>query len=297
VVAINILSMKFRTVAQITEAGEVAMGPLTVKQPLPTQRVERVDPFLLLHHFGPLEVEPGYDPLDLGPHPHRGFEPVTFLYQGGIRHRDSRGNTGHLEAGDVQWMTAGMGIIHSERASKVFREQGGTLEGIQFWVNLPKKDKMVQPRYQDIKAADIPRYTTADGLATVKVVAGQFGDLCGPALTHTPIQAWQLSLRVGGALELPLPAEHEALLYVLHGDVKLNNNWNYTDGKMLVFRQDGEGIQLTGLAEDSELLLLSGEPLREPVAQWGPYVMNTQTEIMKAMRDYQMGKMGMYTEY
>jgi redox-sensitive bicupin YhaK (pirin superfamily) len=173
-------------------------------------------------------------------------------------------------AGDVQWMTAGMGIIHSERASKAFRESGGTLEGIQLWVNLPKKDKMTQPRYQDIKAEAMPRYTSPDGLAEVKVVAGQYAGLKGPTLTHTPIQAWQLSLRAEGTLSLPLPASHEALIYVLHGEVKLNDNWSYADGKMLVFRKDGEGIQLTGLAPESQVLLLSGEPIGEPVAQWGP---------------------------
>ena len=146
------------------------MGHLPLVQPLPTQRVDQVDPFLLLHHFGPIEAEPGFDPIDLGPHPHRGFEPVTFLYQGGLRHRDSRGNTGHLEAGDVQWMTAGMGIIHSERASQRFLEEGGTLEGIQLWVNLAAKNKMVQPRYQDIKAASIPTLNI-DG-SELRVVAG-----------------------------------------------------------------------------------------------------------------------------
>ena len=138
------------------------MGAISVRQPLPTQQVEQVDPFILLHHFGPTTAEPGFDPLDLGPHPHRGFEPVTFLYQGALRHRDSRGNTGHLQAGDVQWMTAGMGIIHSERAHQDFVEQGGTLEGIQLWVNLPKRHKMVQPRYQDIKQAQIPLVAMPD---------------------------------------------------------------------------------------------------------------------------------------
>ena len=134
--------MKNRTVANITQSEHLSMGNTEVKQPLPTMRVEQVDPFLLLHHFGPTTVEPGGDPLDVGPHPHRGFEPVTFLYSGGIRHKDSRGNEGILRGGDVQWMTAGRGIIHSERASREFLEKGGTMEGIQLWVNLPQKDKM-----------------------------------------------------------------------------------------------------------------------------------------------------------
>ena len=148
--------MKNRPVAHITQAEHLNMGSTVVKQPLPTVKVEQVDPFLLLHHFGPTTTAPGSDPLDVGPHPHRGFEPVTFLYSGGIRHKDSRGNEGLLRGGDVQWMTAGLGIIHSERASREFLEAGGTMEGIQLWVNLPRKHKMAQPNYQDIKAAQIP---------------------------------------------------------------------------------------------------------------------------------------------
>ncbi|MEM9835892.1 MAG: pirin family protein, partial [Bacteroidota bacterium] len=166
--------MKTRSVAHILPAFELDMGGTAIKQALPTQQVPRIDPFLLLHHFGPFEVVDGRDPLDVGPHPHRGFEPVTFLYHGGIRHRDSRNNTGYLRGGDVQWMTSGMGIIHSERASKEFLDQGGVMEGIQLWVNLPAKDKMVQPRYQDIKAADIPTVQLEHG-GKLRVVAGTFG--------------------------------------------------------------------------------------------------------------------------
>lgn len=288
--------MKYRSVANIQASEPIEMGSTTVKQPLPTVKIEQIDPFLLLHHFGPYEVEPGHDPLNVGPHPHRGFEPVTFLYQGGIRHKDSRGNEGLLEPGDVQWMTAGRGIIHSERASRAFREQGGTMEGIQLWINLPKAQKMVQPAYQDIKAAQIPVVNLDRQKVRVKIVAGTFDRQKGPARTHTSIQALQLSLLQGGFAELPIPSDHNAFLYILRGEVQLNENWNYSKETLLQFRQDGDGISLRA-AEDSEALLLSGAPIGEPVAQWGPYVMNTQTEIMEAMRDYQMGKMGVYTEY
>jgi len=288
--------MKYRSVASIQPSESIDMGGIKVKQPLPTAKVEQIDPFLLLHHFGPTEVTPGQSPLDVSPHPHRGFEPVTFLYRGGLRHKDSRGNEGILSGGDVQWMTAGRGIIHSEQASRAFLEKGGTMEGIQLWVNLPKERKMVQPAYQDIKARQIPRLSTRDRKGTIKVVAGSFQGTKGPVQTHTSILALQLQLEKGSFAELPLPENHNALIYLLHGQVKLNENWNYEKETLLQFRQDGAGIALRAAA-DAEVLLLSGEPIGEPVAQWGPYVMNTQTEIMEAMRDYQAGKMGFYTEY
>jgi|AntRauTorckE5430_2_1112549.scaffolds.fasta_scaffold01888_1 redox-sensitive bicupin YhaK (pirin superfamily) len=288
--------MKYRSVAAILPSESIEMGSTSVKQPLPTVRVERIDPFLLLHHFGPYEISPPIDPLDVGPHPHRGFEPVTFLYQGEIRHKDSRGNEGLLKDGDVQWMTAGRGIIHSERAGKDFLERGGTLEGIQLWINLPEKNKMNQPAYQDIKADTIPFAPVDDPRVKVKVVAGQHQGVKGPAHTHTAIQALQVSLSEGGAVTLPIPENHNALIYIVRGKVRLNDNWSYEKEQLIQFRLDGEGIALHAKV-NSEVLLLSGEPINEPVAQWGPYVMNTQTEIMEAMRDYQMGKMGFYTEY
>ncbi len=272
------------------------MGQTMIKQPLPTVRVERIDPFLLLHHFGPYEVTPPFDPLDVGPHPHRGFEPVTFLYQGELRHKDSRGNEGILGSGDVQWMTAGRGIIHSERASRDFLEQGGVLEGVQLWINLPRKDKMVQPDYQNIKSADIPTVEVDGAKVRIKVVAGHFNGTKGPAQTRTELMALQVSIARTGFVQIPLPPGHNAFVYIVNGKVQLNDNWSYDKEHLIQFRLDGEGIALRAEA-DSEVLLLSGLPIDEPVAQWGPYVMNTQTEIMEAMRDYQMGKMGFYTEY
>jgi redox-sensitive bicupin YhaK (pirin superfamily) len=287
--------LKKRTVAHILPSQEIDMGGLRVKQPLPTARVEQISPFLLLHHFGPAEVEAGSDPLDLGPHPHRGFEPVTFLYQGGIRHKDSRSNEGILQGGDVQWMTAGRGIIHSERASKAFLESGGTMEGIQLWVNLPKKDKMTQPGYQDIKAAQLPVWASPDGLAHIRVVAGEYQGLKGPARTHTPILALQAELRPGGFAAIELPAGFNALAYILSGELSLNDNFSYGAEHLIHLRNDGDGFTLRAQA-DSRVLILAGQPIDEPVASWGPYVMNTQTEIMEAMRDYQMGKMGVYID-
>ncbi len=285
--------MKNRTIAHILKGEQLNVGSAEVKQPLPTVRVDQVDPFLLLHHFGPTEVEPGQDPLGVGPHPHRGFEPVTFLYSGGIRHKDSRGNEGILSGGDVQWMTSGMGIIHSEMASREFLETGGVMEGIQLWVNLPKKDKMVQPRYQDIKAKDIPVISEQDGKVRISVVAGKFRDQQGPAQTHTPILALKVDLQIGGKTAIDIPANYNALAYILSGAVQTSGGFDYPEETLLHFKNDGESIELFAI-QDARVLVLAGKPIDEPVAQWGPYVMNTQTEILQAMRDYQMGKMGFY---
>ena len=287
--------MTFRSVANVLPAAAMSMGGIEIYQPLPTQRVEQIDPFLLLHHFGPWTVEPGHDPLDLGPHPHRGFEPVTFLYQGELRHRDSRNNTGHLAGGDVQWMTAGMGIIHSERATRSFKETGGTLEGIQLWVNLAPEHKFVQPRYQDIKEVSFPRREQTDG-AVVKVVAGTLGDLAGPVKTYSSLNAWQIELPAGATVALPVPATHNAAAYLLDGEATTSSGFSYAGRTLLNYKADGEGISLTGKADRTRILFLSGEPLGAPVTQHGPFVMNTQTEILEAMRDYQMGKMGVYIE-
>jgi hypothetical protein len=285
--------MDYRSVANIIPAETLNMGGTKVKQALPTMQVEQISPFLLLHHFGPSTVNPGADPLGVGPHPHRGFEPVTFLYQGGIRHKDSRGNEGILQGGDVQWMTAGMGIIHSEMASPQFLKDGGTMEGIQLWVNLPKLHKMVQPRYQDIKSTEIP-VLKQEG-SQLKVVAGQYDNVQGPAATYTPLLALQLSMEQGGFREISLPEGYNAFAYILNGNIKLNENWDYGQETLLNFKKDGAGISFRA-SQNSEILIMAGQPIDEPLAQWGPYVMNTQTEIMQAMRDYQMGKMGVYVD-
>ena len=285
--------MNYRSVSHILESSIIDMGSFQVKQPLPTQKVPQISPFLLLHHFGPIKVEPGYDPIDLGPHPHRGFEPVTFLYQGGIRHKDSLENEGILEAGDIQWMTAGRGIIHSERASDFFMENGGTIEGIQLWVNLPAKDKMTQPKYQEIRKNDIPVIT--ENKVTHRLVSGQWNGQKGIVNTFSPMIIIQTSILSGGKTQIPIPENFNACIYILSGEITLNDNFDYPAGKMIYFTNKGDGIGIEGLA-DTEILVLCGEPIEEPLAQYGPFVMNSQTEIMEAMRDYQMGKMGFYID-
>ena len=285
--------MNYRSVSHILESSIIDMGSFQVKQPLPTQKVPQISPFLLLHHFGPIKVEPGFDPIDLGPHPHRGFEPVTFLYQGGIRHKDSLGNEGILEAGDIQWMTSGRGIIHSERASDFFMENGGTIEGIQLWVNLPAQDKMTQPKYQEIRKNDLPIIT--ENKVTHRLVSGNWNGQKGIVDTFSPMIIIQTSILFGGKTYIPLPENFNACIYILSGKIILNDNFDYPAGKMIYFTNQGEGIGIEGL-EDTEILVLCGEPIEEPLAQYGPFVMNSQTEIMEAMRDYQMGKMGFYID-
>jgi redox-sensitive bicupin YhaK (pirin superfamily) len=287
--------MDYRSIAHILKAEPIDMGGTRVKQALPTTRVDQISPFLLLHHFGPTAVAPGGAAFEVAPHPHRGFEPVTFLYRGGLRHKDSRGNEGILSSGDVQWMTAGRGIIHSERASDTFRESGGILEGVQLWVNLPREYKMVQPRYQNIKAGQIPQITKGEGKVRIKIVAGNYEGQTGPAQSYTPILALQVVVQSGVATSIDLPEHFNAMLYLLSGEMESANGFVYESGTLLHYKQDGASLFIRA-RKDAELLVLAGAPIDEPVAQWGPYVMNTQTELLEAMRDYQMGKMGFYID-
>lgn len=287
--------MILRAVSHILESSPVNVGAFEVKQALPTQKVPQISPFLLLHHFGPIPVEPGIDPIDLGPHPHRGFEPVTFLYQGGMRHKDSLGNEGILEAGDIQWMTAGRGIIHSERASDSILQKGGAIEGIQLWVNLSSKHKLTPPKYQEIKKEEIPSIIEQEGKVSHRLVSGYLHGTKGVVDTFSPMLIIQTKILVGGKTEIPIPENFNACIYILAGKIILNGNFSYSIGQMIHFANVGEGISLEGL-QDAEILVLCGEPIEEPLAQYGPFVMNNQTEIMEAIRDYQMGKMGFYVD-
>lgn len=278
-----------RSIAYKTASDYVNMGGNLIRQPLPTTALNQVGPFLLLHHYD-YEVGPLSPGLSLSPHPHRGFEPVTFLFQGEQLHRDSLGNEGVLKAGDVQWMTAGSGIVHDEGPAKDFK---GTMEGIQLWVNLPKVHKMTTPKYQDLKSENIPQHVLDDGKIAVNIVAGEFQDTKGIASTFTEINAFIINGKAEGKVFIDLPKTHETLVYLVSGEAIVNNNQNLKKGaiQMVTLNDDGDGFQLE-VQKDSKLLVLSGTPINEKVTSWGPYVMNTQTEIMEAMRDFQQGKMG-----
>ena len=272
------------------------MGGMPIRQPLPTQNVQQVDPFLLLHHANikaPSHIEP--DDAGVGPHPHRGFSPVSFIFQGGVHHRDSRGNDSVVYAGGMQWMNAGMGVIHSERPPHDILEIGGRQELIQLWVNNPAKHKMDQPTYFPLQANDVPKTISADGLITVNVFAGEILGVKVNTPTLSAVNAATVYAKNGGKISIPLPTSHNALLYLLDGKILLDGYGVVEGHNATVLKNDGEGISFEAQA-DTRMLLLSGEPLNEKVVSYGPFVMNTQTQIMEAMRDYQMGKMGVLIE-
>ena len=285
--------MKTNTIKHIGRSDFVNMGPIRLRQPLPTQQIEMIDPFILLHHYGPYTISPESNPFDLGPHPHRGFEPVTFLIQGEQLHRDSLGNESIVRAGDVQLTTAGRGIIHAEGPTKSFVEKGGIIEGIQLWLNLPSEKKMMQPNYQHVKHDDFRTVISRDGKVTTRIIVGNLNETAGSITTQTPVNAFMIEAKTGGTETIHFPNTHQGMLYLLKGKVKVNGDsiLELNGNQLIQFHQDGEGFSLNA-ESDSLLLFLSGEPFNEAVATYGPYVMNTQTELLEAMRDYQMGKMG-----
>ena len=271
----------------------VNMGPIRLRQPLPSEGVENVDPFILLHHYGPYAISEFNNPFDLGPHPHRGFEPITLLFKGEQFHRDSLGNEMVVKAGDVQWATAGHGIVHAEAPTKEFVKKGGTLEGIQLWLNLPAKDKLMPPNYQHLEATQIPKIFSENQKVQLNIIAGSQKEQIGLIKTQTAVNVFTVVAKENGMLEVDIPQNHQSLIYVLEGSILVNDTAVLQKGEnqMIVFNQDGNSIKFE-VKTTSTILILSGEPIQEKVTQYGPYVMNTQTEILEAMRDYQQGKMG-----
>src|SRR3989442_5627702 len=247
---------------------------------------EGLSPFLLLDYAAPMEIPPSNDePRGVGEHPHRGFETVTIVYQGEVEHRDSAGHHGRIGPGDVQWMTAASGIVHEEKHGRDFARKGGTIEMAQLWVNLPAKFKMSQPKYQEILEQQIPVVKLTDGAGTVRVIAGEFQGTSGPARTFTPVDLWDMQLKAGRTAELRLPEGHTTLLLVLRGDVKLNGAERASEAELAEFDRRGNAISIEA-TKDTTVLLMSGEPIEEPVVGSGPFVMNTQAELREAFRDY-----------
>lgn len=288
--------MKNRTVSRLLYAYEADMGGLPIRQPLPSQKVEQIDPFLLLHHANikaPAHVKP--DHSGVGPHPHRGFSPVTFIFQGGVHHRDSRGNDSTIYAGGAQWMNAGMGIIHSERPPHDIHEIGGRQEIIQLWINTPAKHKMDQPAYYPVKAEDVPTTTSPDGLVQVRVFSGEVLGVKGSVPSQVEVNAATLVVKKDGVITIPVPVDHNVILYLLDGKLSIDGFGLVEEHHLVYFNNNGDAISFKGL-EDTRALLLTGLPIQEKVVSHGPFVMNTQTQIMEAMRDYQMGKMGVLIE-
>jgi len=252
---------------------------------------EQLSPFLMLDYMGPEEFPPTTSRLGVGEHPHRGFETVTIMYHGKVAHRDSTGSGGVIGPGDVQWMTAASGVVHEELHEKEFAEKGGLLEGVQLWVNLPKAFKMTAPRYQTLLDSEIPTVDLGEDAGRLRVIAGEFRGTRGPAKTFSPVHLYDVRLAAGHKTELVLPEGFNSALFVLHGRVVVNGSRAVEEVEIAQFGQRGERVLLEA-KQDATLLVLSGEPIAEPVARYGPFVMNTRDEIIQAVHDYQAGKMG-----
>lgn len=252
---------------------------------------QHISPFLLLDYAAPHDFAPTKSPRGVGQHPHRGFETVTIAYQGEVSHRDSSGGGGTIHQGDVQWMTAGGGIIHEEFHSEAFTANGGPFEMVQLWVNLPAKDKMTAPRYQSIVNVDIPVINLADEAGTLRVIAGQYDDIAGPAETFSPIDIWDIKLNAGKKVTLAAPEGRNVAVVILQGTAQINGDEVLRSANLAIL--DKEAGQFTLEADqDTTLLVLSGEPLNEPIEGYGPFVMNTPLQIREAIDDFNAGRFG-----
>ena len=252
---------------------------------------KHISPFLLLDYAGPAEFSPTTERRGVGQHPHRGFETVTIVYKGEVEHRDSTGNGGVIGPGDVQWMTAASGILHEEFHSEAFARSGGPLEMVQLWVNLPARDKMSAPGYQGIVDRDIPDLALKDDAGRLRLIAGEFDGTRGPARTFTDIDVWDIRLNAGKAATFDVHQGRNTALVVLHGAVEVNGQEVVREGQLALFERDGSHVRLEA-NNDAVLLILSGEPIDEPIVGHGPFVMNTDAEIQQAFVDFQSGKFG-----
>ncbi|HEY7363500.1 MAG TPA: pirin family protein [Methylomirabilota bacterium] len=287
-------SLLRRSVARIVDGLRTLEGEgFAVRRPFPTPTLDHVDPFLLLDEMGPADLGPG-EAKGAPDHPHRGFETVTYMLRGRLEHRDSAGNAGSLGPGDVQWMTAGAGVVHSEMPAAAFQRTGGRMHGFQLWVNLPRRDKMMAPRYQDVPAARIPVVRSAEGI-TVKVIAGEALGARAVIDTRTPIMCLHFTLAPGARVVQPVPHDWNAFAYVFDGrGLAGKDDRLVSDGQAAIFATDGEGVALAAPASAQaplEVLLVAGLPLREPVARYGPFVMNTREEIVQAVEDFRGGRL------
>jgi redox-sensitive bicupin YhaK (pirin superfamily) len=256
-------------------------GPLTGK---------RMSPFFLLDYNALTNFPPREEPFGVGPHPHRGFETVTIAYKGKVEHHDSRGGGGIIEEGDVQWMTAGSGLLHKEFHEEEYNRGGGPFQMVQLWVNLPAKDKMTTPKYQAITNAEMGRFALSNG-GEVEIIAGEFGGVKGPATTFTPVHLYNLKPKTGEKIELSFPSGYTTAILAIEGSALINGNEKLSVNNLALLEREGEGFTVEAL-EDGIFLVMSGEPIDEPIAQYGPFLMNTHAEIAQAIDDYQQGKFG-----
>jgi quercetin 2,3-dioxygenase len=263
-----------------------------VRNLLPSNDLDRaLSPFIMLDYAGPTFYPATDTPRGVGEHPHRGFETVTIVYQGIVSHRDSAGNSGVIGPGDVQWMTAASGIVHEEMHEREWAKRGGTLQAIQLWVNLPKASKMSAPGYQTIVNDQIPVVKLEGGAGSLRVIAGSVRGAKGPAKTFTPIELYDLRLRAGHSLPLKIPNGYNIGLFVLSGRASVEGSHRLAEADLAVLSSTGEPVTITA-KQDAMILVMAGEAIQEPVARYGPFVMNTQAELVQAVNDYQAGKMG-----
>ena len=282
--------MTTRSFAQIIQARPQLEGEgMIVTRPFPTERLDHLDPFLLLDRMGPVTHGPG-EAKGAPDHPHRGFETVSYILDGAIEHQDSQGNHGRIGPGDVQWMTAGSGVIHSELPSEEIRQKGGRLHGFQLWVNLPRRDKMMKPRYQELHASEIPTAKSPDGKVTVTVIAGESLGTKASIDTRTPIMYLHVRLAAGAKFTQAIPENYNAFAFLINGEATFGDRVG-RENDMVLFARDGDSVTIT-TEKGAELLLIGGVPLNEPIARYGPFVMNTMGEIRQAMIDYQTGRFG-----
>ncbi|CAI8986768.1 putative quercetin 2,3-dioxygenase PA2418 [Brevibacillus sp. IT-7CA2] len=253
---------------------------------------QRLSPFILMDYNAPFVFPPSEQVRGVGAHPHRGFETVTIAYEGSIEHHDNQGNHGIIGPGDVQWMTAGSGLLHKEYHEREFAKRGGLFQMIQLWVNLPRANKMHSPRYQELLSSQMGRSDLPDGGGSVRVIAGEFNGIKGPAQTFTPIHLFDIELKVGGKAQCSLPTSFNTAALILRGSARINESQVVHEGDFVLFENVPGEIQIEGQEDHTIILVLSGEPIDEPIVMHGPFVMNSPEEIAEAFNDYQMGKMG-----
>lgn len=280
--------MTTRTIAQIESATNEMVGSFKIKNVLPTRNLKQVDPFLLIHHMQPFELKPG-TANRLSPHPHAGFEVVTYLLEGEFFHRDSKGHNQVAKAGDINWMTSGAGIIHSEGPAERMQQQGGTVQLLQLWINLPADKKQLPSSFRHYEAAQLPVIETEK--QWLKIVIGEYKGQPSPVSTHTPMFLYHLKIKKGETVTLPVKDSYSAALYIMEGKIKVLNQQPIA-GELVNFHTDGNQVVFSA-AQDAAVLFLGGAPIKEKVVSYGPFVMNSFEEIQQAIADYETGKMGL----
>jgi redox-sensitive bicupin YhaK (pirin superfamily) len=282
----------FKTISYVWQGRPQQVGDGFVGQSMiPSQRFQDFSPFLMLDHHGPMQVKPSRIPKGVDEHPHRGIETVTVVFEGALQHRDSAGNKGVIFAGDVQWMSAASGLVHEEKHEANFSRQGGVLDFVQLWVNLPRAHKMEKPRYQELTSAQIPSVQLND-TTQLRVISGELNGVKGPALTYTPVLLAEVIVSGESQFELQLPEGFNIAIHVAQGEADFNGTEKAAAKRLVKLSQDGEWVSVSTDSAGARLLIFGGEPINEPIVSYGPFVMNTQAEIMQTIQDYQSGKMG-----